>query len=100
MLIKQELNELANEKEYIKVFNYFHDEYTELLKTFLVRHDVKVEDSDCLINYIVKTRAFMPQYTTYTVPISKAMYNENMPEEIKYDLLINSYDTIKKIFSE
>lgn len=100
MLIKKELNKLAEEKEYTKVFNYFHDEYTEMLKSFLIRHEVKVDEGDCLINYIVKTRTFMPKYTTYTVPISKAMYNENMPEDMKYDLLMGSYDTIKQIFSE
>ena len=31
MLVEREIKELANKKEYIKVFNYFHDEYTELM---------------------------------------------------------------------
>ena len=38
MLVEREIKELANKKEYTKVFNYFHDEYTEMLKDFLVRH--------------------------------------------------------------
>ena len=35
MLIEAEIKELAEKKEYTKVFNYFHDEYTEMLKNFL-----------------------------------------------------------------
>ena len=31
MLIEKEIRDLANEKEYVKVFNYFHDEYTEII---------------------------------------------------------------------
>ena len=37
------------------VFNYFHNEYTMLLRDFLERHDIEVKESDCLINYIYKT---------------------------------------------
>ena len=40
MLIEAEMRELAKNKEYTKVFNYFHDEYTEMLKNFLQRNDV------------------------------------------------------------
>ena len=60
MLVKREIEQLAEKKEYNKIFNYFHDDYTQTLKNFLIRHDVKVEENDCLINYIVKTRVFMP----------------------------------------
>ena len=56
MLIETEMKALANKKEYTKVFNYFHDEYTELLKNFLKRNDIEVKKEDCLIDYIVKTR--------------------------------------------
>ena len=56
MLIEAEMRDLAKNKEYTKVFNYFHDEYTEMLKNFLQRNDVKINDDDCLIDYIVKTR--------------------------------------------
>lgn len=100
MLVEKEIKELASKKEYTKVFNYFHDEYTDLLKDFLVRHDVKVNEDDCLIDYIVKTRVFMPQYRNYTIPITNAMYNENEPEELKYELLMNSYRTVKDAFSK
>ena len=34
MLIERELQELAQNKEYDKVFNYFHDEYTAMLRSF------------------------------------------------------------------
>ena len=78
MLIETEINKLSKNKEYIKVFNYFHDEYTHMLKNFLERHDVKINENDCLIDYIVKTRFFMPKYISYTILISNAMYNENL----------------------
>ena len=100
MLIEREIKELANKKEYVKVFNYFHDEYTNLLKEFLKRHDVEVKEDDCLIDYIIKTRIFMPKYTTYTIPITNAMYNEEESEEMKYALLMNSYKMIIEKFSE
>ena len=100
MLVEREIKELANKKEYNKIFNYFHAEYTKILKNFLIRHDIKVNESDCLIDYIIKTRAFMPQYTKYTVPITKAMYNEQFSEEMKYELLMNSYTNIINVFSK
>ena len=100
MLAKKEIQELAGKNEYIKVFNYFHDEYTEMMKEFLTRHEVKINEDDCLINYIVKTRCFMPKFTNYTIPISNAMYDENLPENIKYDMLINSYPVVKNVFSK
>ncbi len=100
MLIKKDLNALAEKKEYIKVFNYFHDEYTQMLKNFLERHEIEVRETDCLIDYIVKTRFFMPQYTGYTIPITHAMYDETVPEEIKYSLLMDSYSTIRDAFNQ
>jgi hypothetical protein len=100
MLVERELAELAENKEYNQIFNYFHDEYTVMLRSFLERHDVEVKDTDCLINYIYKTRAFMPRYTTYTIPITHAMYNEDVPEDMKYLLLMNSYRIVRKAFSE
>lgn len=100
MLIENEMKNLANEKEYIKVFNYFHDEYTEMMKNFLERHEVKLNEDDCLINYIIKTRFFMPKFSIYTIPISNAMYDEQLPENLKYDLLINSYPIVREIFSK
>lgn len=100
MLIEREIKELANKKEYNKIFNYFHDEYTETLKNFLIRHDVEVKEDDCLINYIVKTRVFMPKFTKYTIPITNAMYNEDFSEEMKYELLMNSYSKVKNAFSK
>lgn len=99
MLEIKELQALADKKEYTKVFNYFHDEYTQMLHDFLVRNDVPVQADDCLINYIVKTRIFMPKYSHYTIPIANAMYNENVSEEKKYELLIDTYSFVKKNFS-
>ena len=100
MLKKRDNIDLVNNEEYNSVFNYYHDEYTRMLKNFLVRHEVKVKDSDCLIDYIVKTRFFMPKYSSYTIPITNAMYNENVPEDMKYTLLMNSYKTVMNAFSE
>lgn len=100
MLIEKEIEALAEKKEYVKVFNYFHDEYTGLLHDFLERHDVELKKDDCLIDYIVKTRVFMPKYTGYTIPITNAMYNEDVPEDMKYNLLMNSYKTVKDAFSK
>lgn len=100
MLVEKEIQNLANEKEYVKVFNYFHDEYTEMMRNFLKRHEVKLNDDDCLINYIIKTRFFMPKFSNYTIPISNAMYDEELPENLKYDLLINSYPIVREIFSK
>ena len=94
------MKELAKKKEYTKVFNYFHDEYTDMLKNFLERHEVEVHEDDCLIDYIVKTRVFMPKYSPYTIPITNAMYNEDVPEDMKFDLLMNSYKTVKDAFSK
>ena len=42
----------------------------------------------------------MPKYKQYTIPITNAMYNEDVPEEMKIALLLNSYKTVKKAFSE
>ena len=84
----------------MKVFNYFHAEYTQMLKKFLERHEISIKKEDCLIDYIIKTRLFMPQYSLYTIPITNAMYNEEVPEDMKYALLINSYPTIKNAFNQ
>ena len=100
MLTKNEINELANNKEYIKVINYFHDEYTGIMKEFLIRHKVKLNENDSLINYIIKARCFTPKLARYTIPISIAMYNENLSEIVKYNLLINSYPVVKSVFSK
>lgn len=100
MLIEGKMKELAEKKEYTKVFNYFHDEYTEMLRSFLTRHDIDVNENDCLIDYIVKTRFFMPKYNSYTIPISNAMYNEELPEAMKYELLMSSYKDVRKAFSK
>ena len=98
MLIESELKDLADKKEYTKVFNYFHEEYTGLLKDFLIRHDVEVKEEDCLIDYIIKTRVFMPKYTPYTKPITGVMYNEDISEPIKYEKLMSSYKDVYKAF--
>ena len=100
MLEKREEKEVAKTKEYSNVFNYFHDEYTQMLKNFLQRHEVAIKEDDCLIDYIVKTRFFMPKYSYYTIPITNAMYNEDVPEDMKYDLLMNSYQTVKNAFNQ
>lgn len=100
MLIEEEMKELAKNKEYTKVFNYFHDEYTEILKNFLERNEVEVKEDDCLIDYIVKTRFFMPKYNQYTIPISNAMYNEDLPEAMKYELLMSTYKDVIKAFNK
>lgn len=100
MLIEAELKELSKNKEYTKVFNYFHDEYTSMLKDFLKRHDVEINEKDCLIDYIVKTRFFMPKYNSYTIPISNAMYNEDLSEAMKYELLMATYKDVKRVFSK
>ena len=36
MLIEEKMKELEQSKEYTKVFNYFHDEYTKMLKNMRV----------------------------------------------------------------
>ena len=100
MLIEEELKQKEQKKEYTKVFNYFHDEYTNLLKSFLKRHDIEVNENDCLIDYIVKTRFFMPKYNSYTIPISNAMYNEDLSEAMKYELLMATYKDVKRVFSK
>ena len=100
MLVESEMKKLAESKEYNKVFNYFHDEYTGMLKEFLERHEVKVNEDDCLIDYIVKTRFFMQKFNSYTIPISNAMYNEDLPEPMKYELLMSSYKDVRKAFSK
>ena len=100
MLIEKDVEKLAEKKEYSEVFNHFHAEYTEMLKNFLERHDVEAKDTDCLINYIYKTSAFMPKYKQFTIPITNAMYNEDVPEDMKVALLLNSYRIVKKAFSE
>ena len=98
MLIESEIKELASKKEYTKVFNYFHDEYTGMLRDFLERHEVEVKEKDCLIDYIVKTRVFMPKYNSYTISISNAMYNEDLSEETKDEMLMSSYKEVFKAF--
>ena len=60
--------------------------------------NVKVNENDCLIDYIVKTRVFMPKYREYTIAITASMYNENVSEEMKYDLLMSSYPKVKNAF--
>ena len=71
-----------------------------MLKNFLERHEVELNENDCLIDYIVKTRFFMPKYNSYTIPISNAMYNEDLSEQMKYELLMSSYKDVKKAFSK
>ena len=100
MLVKKEIQGPTTSSDYIKVFNYFHDEYTGMMKDFLTRHEVKLNDDDCLINYIIKARCFTPKFAGYTIPITNAMYSETLPENMKYELLINSYPIVKNIFSK
>ena len=100
MLVKQEKNEVIQKEKYSNVFNYFHDEYTHMLKDFLQRHEVAIKEDDCLIDYIVKTRVFMPRYSLYTIPITNAMYNEDFSEDMKYALLMSSYKTVKEAFKQ
>ncbi len=99
MLAERKIQEPTTQEDYIKVFNYFHDEYTDMMKDFLTRHEVKLNEDDNLINYIIKARCFTPRYAGYTIPISNAMYSETLPENMKYELLINSYPIVKDIFS-
>lgn len=100
MLQERKEERIIETKEYVNVFNYFHDEYTQMLKNFLQRHEVTIKEEDCLIDYIIKTRFFMPRYTYYTIPITNAMYNEDVPEEMKYALLMNSYQIVKNAFNQ
>ena len=100
MLIEAKMRELAEKREYTKVFNYFHDEYTEMLRDFLKRNDIEVSDEDCLIDFIVKTRFFMPKYNQFTKPITNAMYNEELSEEMKYDLLMSTYKDVREAFKK
>ncbi len=100
MLEKREKQSFTETQEYTQIFNYFHGEYTKLLRDFLQRHEVTIKEGDCLIDYIIKTRLFMPQYSFYTIPITNAMYNENIPEDMKYALLMNSYSTVKNAFNQ
>ena len=68
--------------------------------SFLKRNEVELNEKDCLIDYIVKTRFFMPKYNSYTIPITNAMYNEDLSEEMKYELLMSSYKDVFKAFKE
>lgn len=97
MLVDKELKELGDKKEYVKVFNYFHEEYTDLMKRYLTRHEVKLNDDDCLINYIIKTRCFTPKNAGYTIPIS-SMYSDSMPDNEKFEILVNSYPEVRSAF--
>ena len=47
----------------------------------------------------MKTRFFMPKYNSYTIPISNAMYNEDLPENMKYELLMSSYKDVYRAFN-
>lgn len=94
----ENIQTLIEQNQYIKVFNYFHDEYTKTLKNFLIRHDINISEDDCLINYIIKIRMFMPEYKKYTTIITN-VYNEDTTEEEKLDKLITSYSEIKEAFS-
>ena len=98
MLIESEIKELASKKEYTKVFNDFHEDDTGMLRDFLERHEVEVKEKDCLIYHIVKTRVFMPKYNSYTISISNAIYNEDLSEETKYEMLMSSYKEVYKAF--
>lgn len=100
MLTERKIKEPVNQEEYIKVFNYFHDEYTGMMKDFLTRHEVKLNEDDNLINYIIKARCFTPRYAGYTIPITNAMYSDTLSENMKYQLLMNSYPIVKDVFSK
>ena len=100
MLVERKIEEPTNQEEYIKIFNHFHDEYTGMMKDFLVRHEVKLNEDDSLINYIIKARCFTPRFAGYTIPITNAMYSETLPESMKYELLMNSYPIVKDVFSK
>ena len=99
MIEIEKIQELADKKEYTEVFNFFHEEYTNMMHDFLIRHDIDVKADDCLINYIIKTRIFMPKYSCYTIPIAVAMYNEEVPENKKYALLMDTYSFVKQVFN-
>ena len=58
MLEKRKEEKILETKEYMNIFNYFHNEYTQMLKTFLQRHEIAIKEDDCLIDYIIKTRFF------------------------------------------
>ena len=46
MLEKDKIQDLVTQSQYVKVFNYFHAEYTQTLKDFLIRHDVGISEND------------------------------------------------------
>ena len=69
-------------------------------RAFNENPEIEIKEDDCLIDYIVKTRFFMPKYNTYTIPISNAMYNEQFSEEMKYELLMNTYKDVRKAFTK
>ena len=60
---------------------------------------VSVSENDCLINYIIKTRMFMPAYKKYTFPIT-SVYDEYSSEEEKLGTLMSSYNEVKEAFSK
>ena len=96
----EELKSLAEREDYVKVFNYFHDEYSQMLKDFLTRHDVEVKQDECLIDYIFKTRVFMPEYKDYTYQITSAMYDEDLPQDVKCNMMFDNFYSLKDIFKK
>ena len=72
----------------------------KIRKNIIVNLINLIKEDDCLIDYIVKTRFFMPKYNQYTIPISNAMYNEELPEALKYDLLMSTYKDVRKAFNK
>ena len=96
----EELKSFAEREDYVKVFNYFHDEYSQMLKDFLTRHDVEVKQDECLIDYIFKTRVFMPEYKDYTYQITSAMYDEDLPQDVKCNMMFDNFYSLKDIFKK
>lgn len=94
----KKIENMINFSDYTNVLNYFHYRYTDLLKNFLISNNVEVNERDCLIDYIVKTRVFMPKYNSSTYQISNALYNENLSEKEKCDIIKNSYKDVFKTF--
>ena len=71
-----------------------------ILMPLVILHYTSHLKLELYIDYIVKTSFFMPKYNTYTIPISNAMYNEQFSEEMKYELLMNTYKDVRKAFTK
>lgn len=95
MLDKKVLIEFLNNKEYIKIIDYFSDEYKELLKNLLLKNNIEFNDNATINELFIIVEKEFPRFYGVIHIIKKSLYDEDITIQESLDNLISNYNYIK-----